>query len=53
MPISIPVVEMVEIGAGGGSIARSTRCRQIRVGPQSAGSEPGPACYERGGKTPP
>src|SRR5690606_37700029 len=49
MPISIPVVEMVEIGAGGGSIASVDALRQIRVGPRSAGSEPGPACYGRGG----
>lgn len=52
MPISIPVVEMVEIGAGGGSIASVDAMRQIRVGPQSAGSEPGPACYQRGGELP-
>ncbi|WP_143957861.1 hydantoinase/oxoprolinase family protein [Rhodoligotrophos appendicifer] len=52
MPISIPVIEMVEIGAGGGSIAHVDSMRQIRVGPQSAGSEPGPACYQRGGKLP-
>ena len=52
MPISIPVVEMVEIGAGGGSIAGIDVLRQIRVGPQSAGSEPGPACYGRGGDKP-
>jgi N-methylhydantoinase A len=52
MPISIPVVEMVEIGAGGGSIAGIDVLRQIRVGPQSAGSEPGPACYRRGGVRP-
>lgn len=49
MPISIPVVEMVEIGAGGGSIAGLDVMQQIRVGPHSAGSEPGPACYGRGG----
>ncbi len=49
MPISVPVVEMVEIGAGGGSIAGIDVMRQIRVGPKSAGSEPGPACYQRGG----
>ncbi len=49
MPISVPVVEMVEIGAGGGSMAGVDVMRQIRVGPQSAGSEPGPACYRRGG----
>lgn len=52
MPISIPVVEMVEIGAGGGSIASVDSMRQIRVGPHSAGSEPGPACYQRGGVRP-
>jgi len=52
MPISIPVVEMVEIGAGGGSIASLDVLRQIRVGPHSAGSEPGPACYQRGGEKP-
>ncbi|MBU9133463.1 hydantoinase/oxoprolinase family protein [Burkholderia multivorans] len=52
MPISIPVVEMVEIGAGGGSIASLDVMRQIRVGPHSAASEPGPACYQRGGTRP-
>ncbi len=52
MPISIPVVEMVEIGAGGGSIASVDGMRQIRVGPHSAASEPGPACYQRGGRNP-
>lgn len=52
MPISIPVIEMVEIGAGGGSLAHVDGMRQIRVGPESAGSEPGPACYGRGGKKP-
>ncbi|RQR32352.1 hydantoinase/oxoprolinase family protein [Burkholderia sp. Bp9143] len=52
MPISIPVVEMVEIGAGGGSIASLDVMRQIRVGPHSAASEPGPACYQRGGMQP-
>jgi N-methylhydantoinase A len=52
MPISIPVIDMVEIGAGGGSLARVDSMRQIRVGPESAGSEPGPACYGRGGKRP-
>lgn len=52
MPISIPVVEMVEIGAGGGSIASVDSMRQIRVGPHSAASEPGPACYNRGGLNP-
>jgi N-methylhydantoinase A len=52
MPISVPVIEMVEIGAGGGSIAHVDNMRQIRVGPESAGSEPGPACYQRGGERP-
>jgi len=52
MPISIPVIDMVEIGAGGGSLAHVDAIRQIRVGPESAGSEPGPACYGRGGERP-
>ena len=52
MPISIPVIDMVEIGAGGGSLAHVDAMNQIRVGPESAGSEPGPACYGRGGDKP-
>ncbi|MEP6064971.1 MAG: hydantoinase/oxoprolinase family protein [Paracoccaceae bacterium] len=52
MPISIPVIDMVEIGAGGGSLAHVDTLRQIRVGPESAGSEPGPACYGRGAERP-
>jgi len=52
MPILIPVIDMVEIGAGGGSLAYVDSLRQIRVGPESAGSEPGPACYGRGGTRP-
>ncbi|MFT5741993.1 MAG: N-methylhydantoinase A [Paracoccaceae bacterium] len=52
MPISIPVIDMVEIGAGGGSLAHVDGMQQIRVGPESAGSEPGPACYGRGGDRP-
>ncbi len=52
MPISIPVIDMVEIGAGGGSLAHVDALGQIRVGPESAGSEPGPACYGRDGKRP-
>jgi len=52
MPISIPVIDMVEIGAGGGSLAHVDSMQQIRVGPESAGSEPGPACYGRGGDRP-
>ena len=50
MPISIPVIEMIEIGAGGGSIASVDTLGQIRIGPHSAGSEPGPASYGRGGE---
>ena len=52
MPISIPVIEMIEIGAGGGSIAGVDVLGQIRVGPLSAGSEPGPASYGLGGAAP-
>lgn len=52
MPISIPVIEMIEIGAGGGSIAGVDILGQIRVGPQSAGSDPGPAAYGLGGEAP-
>jgi N-methylhydantoinase A len=52
LPLRIPVIEMVEIGAGGGSIARVDATRRITVGPASAGSEPGPACYARGGEAP-
>ncbi len=52
MPVSIPVIEMVEIGAGGGSIANLDDMKQIRVGPRSAGASPGPACYAKGGIEP-
>ncbi|MCV3274184.1 hydantoinase/oxoprolinase family protein [Roseobacter sinensis] len=52
MTVSTPVVEMVEIGAGGGSIATIDAMGRIQVGPKSAGSEPGPACYQRGGEEP-
>lgn len=52
LPLRIPVIEMVEIGAGGGSIARLDALGNIQVGPDSAGSEPGPACYGRGGTHP-
>ncbi|HET8997028.1 MAG TPA: hydantoinase/oxoprolinase family protein [Acetobacteraceae bacterium] len=51
-PVRIPVIDMVEIGAGGGSIARVDALRRIVVGPDSAGSAPGPACYARGGTAP-
>ncbi len=49
LPIRIPVVDLVEIGAGGGSIAGVDAVGRVAVGPRSAGSEPGPACYGRGG----
>ncbi|MEM9240249.1 MAG: hydantoinase/oxoprolinase family protein [Pseudomonadota bacterium] len=52
MPVRIPVLEMIEIGAGGGSIASSDRLGRIQVGPQSAGSEPGPAAFAKGGTRP-
>ena len=52
MPISIPVIEMIEIGAGGGSIAWVDSLGRIQTGPESAASEPGPACYQRGGLRP-
>ncbi len=52
LPLRIPVIEMVEIGAGGGSIARIDALGRITVGPDSAASDPGPACYGRGGAQP-
>ncbi len=52
LPLRIPVIEMVEIGAGGGSIAHVDRLGVIAVGPESAGAEPGPACYGGGGDKP-
>ncbi len=52
MVVSTPVVEMVEIGAGGGSIAWVDQMGRLQVGPRSAASEPGPACYGRGGDEP-
>ncbi len=52
LPVRIPVIEMVEIGAGGGSIARLDALKRVTVGPESAGAEPGPACYGRGGRHP-
>ena len=52
LPLRIPVIEMVEIGAGGGSIARVDRLKRITVGPDSSGADPGPACYGRGGTAP-
>ena len=52
LPLRIPVIEMVEIGAGGGSLAHVDAMGRITVGPESAGAEPGPACYGRGGTHP-
>ena len=52
LPVRIPVIEMIEIGAGGGSIASVDRLGRINVGPRSAGSEPGPAAFARGGAEP-
>jgi N-methylhydantoinase A len=52
MPVRIPMVEIRAIGAGGGSLAKVQRDRRLTVGPESAGSRPGPACYGRGGAGP-
>ncbi len=52
MPVRIPVIEMIEIGAGGGSIAHVDRLGRLQVGPESAGSEPGPAAFAKGGTNP-
>ena len=52
LPLRIPVIEMVEIGAGGGSLAHVDSLGRIGVGPESAGADPGPACYGRGGAYP-
>ncbi|CAN5792105.1 hydantoinase/oxoprolinase family protein [soil metagenome] len=49
LPVSVPVIELIEIGAGGGSIARIDNMGLLKVGPDSAGADPGPACYDRGG----
>jgi len=49
LPVRVPVIEMIEIGAGGGSIARVDTLGLLKVGPDSAGADPGPACYGRGG----
>lgn len=51
-PVAIPAVNMIEIGAGGGSIARINALGIVEVGPQSAGADPGPACYGLGGDRP-
>jgi len=52
LPIKVPVIEMIEIGTGGGSIARVDALRRLRVGPESAGARPGPVCYGLGGADP-
>jgi len=51
-PIRVPVIDLAEVSAGGGSIAWVDRAGALRVGPQSAGADPGPACYARGGTEP-
>jgi N-methylhydantoinase A len=52
LPVKVPVIEMIEIGAGGGSIARIDSLGLLKVGPDSAGAEPGPVCYGQGGTEP-
>jgi N-methylhydantoinase A len=52
LPVKVPVIEMIEIGAGGGSIARIDELGLLKVGPDSAGAAPGPACYGLGGSEP-
>ncbi|HEV7666451.1 MAG TPA: hydantoinase/oxoprolinase family protein, partial [Chloroflexota bacterium] len=52
LPVKVPVVDLIEIGAGGGSIARVDSLGLLKVGPESAGADPGPACYGRGGTQP-
>jgi N-methylhydantoinase A len=52
LPVRVPVIEMIEIGAGGGSVARVDRLGLLKVGPDSAGADPGPACYNLGGRLP-
>jgi N-methylhydantoinase A len=52
LPVRIPVIDMIEIGAGGGSIARVDSLGLLKVGPDSSGADPGPVCYARGGREP-
>ena len=52
LPIKLPVIELIEIGTGGGSIARVDALGLLKVGPASAGADPGPVCYGRGGENP-
>jgi N-methylhydantoinase A len=52
LPLKVPVIDLIEIGAGGGSIAQASDMGLLTVGPESAGSVPGPVCYNRGGERP-
>ena len=52
LTIQVPVVDLMEIGAGGGSIAHVSKLGTLQVGPESSGAEPGPICYGRGGELP-
>lgn len=52
LPLRVPMIDIVEIGAGGGSIVRVDAMKQLHIGPQSAGSNPGPVCYGQGGNYP-
>ncbi len=52
LPVKIPVIDMIELGAGGGSIARVDSLGLLKVGPESSGADPGPVCYRRGGTEP-
>lgn len=52
LPVQIPMIDIFEVGTGGGSIASVDESGALRVGPQSSGAEPGPACYGRGGERP-
>lgn len=52
IPLKVPVIDLIEIGAGGGSIARLDRMGLLKVGPDSASSDPGPVCYRKGGENP-
>src|SRR5207253_5360694 len=51
-PVKVPMTDVVTVGAGGGSIARRASDGRLKVGPESAGADPGPMCYARGGRAP-
>src|SRR6202035_1891682 len=51
-PVKVPMTDVVTVGAGGGSIARRAPDGRLKVGPESAGADPGPMCYGRGGRRP-